>query len=84
MYPPNQALYSRKHISRWLQEDYVHMRLEERPLECIQEAGDIVYVPFDWGHAVLNIADQTFGYALEVLNRREVFASLPSLYQSCK
>jgi ribosomal protein L16 Arg81 hydroxylase len=75
-------LYSRKHISRWLQEDYEDT--EEKPLECIQEAGDVVYVPFDWGHAVKNEAEQTFGYALEVLNRREVFASLPSLYQSCK
>ncbi len=84
MYPPIQAIYSRKHISRWIEEDYVNLKEEEKPLECIQEAGDIIYVPFDWGHAVLNTAEQTFGYALELLNRREVFASLPEMYQNCK
>jgi hypothetical protein len=48
------------------------------PLECVQEAGDIAYVPFDWGHAVYNEHvdghDVNFGYALELLNRREVMS----------
>lgn len=82
VYPPLQSLYSRKHISRWLVEDYVHMNDDEKPIECTQRAGDIIYVPFDWSHAVIN-TEQTFGYALELLNRREVMASLPRLYRSC-
>merc|ERR1711907_917095 len=26
-----------------------------KPLMCEQNAGDIIYVPMDWGHAVLNL-----------------------------
>ncbi|KAG5181537.1 hypothetical protein JKP88DRAFT_263622 [Tribonema minus] len=31
-------------------------RLESRdaPMECLQNAGDLAYVPFDWGHAAIN------------------------------
>lgn len=29
----------------------------QRPLECIQRAGDVIYVPEDFGHAVLNLHD---------------------------
>ena len=28
-----------------------------RPLECVVEAGDVVYVPDGWYHAVVNLAD---------------------------
>lgn len=80
--PPTQALYSRKHIALWLKEDYAAMSEDERPLECVQEAGDIVYIPFDWGHATVNL-ELTFGYALELFNRRELFLTLPSHYQAC-
>ena len=31
--------------------------LEHKPLEVIQEAGDLLYVPSGWMHAVLNISD---------------------------
>ena len=30
---------------------------ELRMLEVIQEAGDIVFVPEGWGHAILNLED---------------------------
>ena len=36
-----------------------------RPLECTQQAGDAIYVPAGWGHAVLNLAEYNVGYALE-------------------
>ena len=29
----------------------------ERPLECVQGPGDVVYVPAGWYHAVVNLAD---------------------------
>ncbi|PRP88119.1 hypothetical protein PROFUN_04210 [Planoprotostelium fungivorum] len=83
MYPPLQALYSQKHVYRWLQEDYKDMREEDKPLECIQGPGDVIYVPFDWSHAVLNEEDGTYGYALELLNRREVMWSLPRFHRKC-
>ena len=33
-------------------------------LLCVQEAGDLIYVPRLWGHAVLNLA-QSVGAAVE-------------------
>ena len=38
--------------------------LEASDLLCVQEPGDIVYVPRLWGHAVLNLA-QSVGAAVE-------------------
>lgn len=32
-----------------------------RPMECVQSAGDLVYVPGEWGHAAMNLEDGTFG-----------------------
>ena len=32
--------------------------------QCIQESGDLVYIPDGWGHAVENLAESV-GYALE-------------------
>ena len=28
-----------------------------RPLECTQEAGDVMYVPWSWGHGTLNLGE---------------------------
>jgi hypothetical protein len=37
---------------------------EKSALECTQEAGDVVYVPRGWGHAVLNLRPSV-GWAVE-------------------
>ena len=29
--------------------------LAERPLECVQRSGEILYIPEHWGHAILNL-----------------------------
>lgn len=76
VFTPRKTLYSRKTIHRWVKEDYEELAEEDRPLECVQSPGDIVYVPLDWGHAVLNLDENTFGYALELLNRRDTFSHL--------
>lgn len=76
VFTPATTIYSRKTIKEWAEEDYSELGEDERPLECLQEAGDVVYVPLDWGHAVLNVEDNTFGYALELLNRRDTFSHL--------
>ena len=34
-------------------------------LQCVQEAGDVVFVPFWWGHAVLN-REPSIGVAMEM------------------
>lgn len=36
----------------------------EFPLECTQQAGDVIFVPSAWGHAVLNIKT-SIGFAVE-------------------
>jgi oxalate decarboxylase/phosphoglucose isomerase-like protein (cupin superfamily) len=37
---------------------------ERRPFECVQGGGDIIFVPRNWGHAVLN-EETSVGYARE-------------------
>jgi hypothetical protein len=81
IYTPSRTLYSRKHIKRWLDEDYEGLAEAEKPLECIQRPGDVIYVPLDWGHAVINLEENTFGYALELLNKRDTFAEFDRLPQ---
>eukprot|EP00913_Durusdinium_trenchii_P017176 g16152.t1 len=36
---------------------YPTLSADQRPLECVVHAGDIVYVPDGWYHAVVNLAD---------------------------
>lgn len=76
VYTPARTVYSRKTIQAWVDEDLPLLSEDERPLECVQRAGDVVYVPLDWGHAVLNLDENTFGYALELLNRRDTLAHI--------
>lgn len=74
VYTPKRTLYSRTPIQEWIDGDYSRLSEAEKPLECIQEAGDVVYVPLDWGHAVVNLEENTFGYSLELLNKRDTLA----------
>ena len=65
---PRSAVWSRRHIREYAEEGkggpgggrgaYGE---EERPMECVQRSGDMVYVPGDWGHAAMNVEDDTFG-----------------------
>lgn len=71
---PRSAVWSRRHIREYAEERKGGPRKEpgegagaagsaeeDRPMECIQRAGDLVYVPGDWGHAAMNLEDDTFG-----------------------
>lgn len=78
IFTPGRTLYSRKTIKRWVDEDYAGLPEEDKPLECLQRPGDVVYVPLDWGHGVLNLDDNTFGYALELLNKRDTLSHIAS------
>ena len=37
----------------------------ERPLECTQRAGDLMFVPRAWGHGILNL-EHSVGFAIEL------------------
>ena len=61
--PPFQGAYSAMPIRQWVDELYPSMQV----LECTQRAGDILYVPKYWSHAVLNTRE-SIGIAREFFN----------------
>lgn len=38
-------------------QDYPALRAAGGVLECVQESGDVLFVPEAWGHATLNLAE---------------------------
>ena len=60
--PPHTAMFSNTPIQEWLHASYE--KLAENLTECVQDAGDIIYVPCEWAHAVLNVRE-TIGMAVE-------------------
>ena len=61
--PPRHSLYSTKHISKWINEEYPQLNEAGKTFQCIQEAGDFLFVPDGWAHGVVNLAESV-GYAL--------------------
>lgn len=55
LFPPSKAFYSVTHPHKWYRDHYNTLPEHERPIELIQEAGDVLYVPQMWGHSVLNL-----------------------------
>jgi hypothetical protein len=57
LFPPASSLYSTKHINSWVHEDYNRTVNGDGgappPLECVQQPGDIIYVPDMWAHGVV-------------------------------
>lgn len=65
--PQRFTMWSLRHINTWLDKDYRRLKDkygEHAVLDCIQEPGDIMYVPKFWAHGVLNLAESV-GYAME-------------------
>lgn len=59
---PRSAVWSRRHIREYAEDGKGGPAGgEDRPMECVQRGGDLVYVPGDWGHAAMNLEDGTFG-----------------------
>eukprot|EP00434_Breviolum_minutum_P004550 symbB.v1.2.004013.t1/scaffold225.1/size261367/14 len=63
-YPPGDGPGGGFSLSDWIQLVYPSLEDDQRPLECIVEAGDVVYVPDGWYHAVVNLAD-TVGVSIQ-------------------
>ena len=61
--PPFKGYYSAQPIMEWYQNEYPKIQV----LECMQEAGNILYIPKYWSHAVLN-TQESIGFARDFLN----------------
>jgi hypothetical protein len=61
LYPPANSGTDSLHPIEWIQSEQYKQRA---PIEVLQEAGDLIYVPALWGHAVLNL-EETVAFALE-------------------
>lgn len=65
--PPVAAAYSKELPATWTTGE-APLELSMRPLECVQEAGDVLFIPAAWGHAVVN-TEVTVGGAVELMMR---------------
>ena len=61
LYQPHDAFYSIVPASDFTRSD---LRANSS-IQCTQQAGDIIFVPRNWGHATLNI-QQSIGLAYEL------------------
>eukprot|EP00038_Savillea_parva_P025637 m.48754 g.48754 ORF g.48754 m.48754 type:complete len:279 (+) comp7029_c0_seq1:1595-2431(+) len=64
--PPPYAMYSKEPAGRFFAKRLPQLQRDEHTVvyECIQEAGDVLFVPGTWGHATLNL-EESIGYASE-------------------
>ena len=66
LYPPQRAFYSNQPALEWFNAtvNTWDSTNTAAPLQCMQYEGDVIYVPGDWGHGVLNV-QSTIGVAVE-------------------
>eukprot|EP00747_Dinoflagellata_sp_TGD_P170962 gnl/TRDRNA2_/TRDRNA2_203822_c0_seq1.p1 gnl/TRDRNA2_/TRDRNA2_203822_c0~~gnl/TRDRNA2_/TRDRNA2_203822_c0_seq1.p1 ORF type:complete len:563 (-),score=89.94 gnl/TRDRNA2_/TRDRNA2_203822_c0_seq1:75-1763(-) len=61
LYPPQAnppgGVHGSWPIFDWLRNVYPDLKESQKPLECIQKPGDVLYIPEGWYHAVVNLAD---------------------------
>ena len=69
---------SNKQILNYMETDMSNLTesLGFKPLTCVQRAGDIIMVPENWGHGVVNV-QQSVALATEV--RNSIFRLKPPL-----
>ena len=68
--------YQCEHIrfkSQWLKNSLPKIQKHERPLECDQKVGDVLYIPDGWFHAVQNVGELTV--AVNGLNKNRSITS---------
>jgi hypothetical protein len=66
------TLYDSPTSSSWFREVLPLLTEEERPIEFVQEAGDIIFVPHGWWHCVVNLT-VTVAFTQNVINRANVY-----------
>jgi oxalate decarboxylase/phosphoglucose isomerase-like protein (cupin superfamily) len=70
LFPPEAAHQSILESVNWLQQEYPTESKAlfsggERPIECVQSAGDVLFVPYGWGHGTINV-DFSVAVAVEL------------------
>ena len=61
--PPFKGVYSAMPVMQWVKSQYSSINA----IECVQQEGDVLYVPKYWSHAVLN-TKESVGIAREFIN----------------
>lgn len=56
-YPPGDGPGGCFSLTDWIQIIYPTLKQAHKPIECVLEAGDMIFVPDGWYHAVINLAD---------------------------
>jgi len=62
LWPPAKAFYSTRDIYEWYVTDYPTLSGAQRPFECVEGPGEVLFVPSLWGHGVMYLED-TVGMA---------------------
>ena len=58
IYPPHNQIMSNKQILDFFETDRLALlRRGVRPVSCVQTAGDVLIIPENWGHGVLNLQE---------------------------
>ncbi|KAK6171403.1 hypothetical protein SNE40_019599 [Patella caerulea] len=62
MYPPDKTpnFHPDKTTLQWLIDDYTKLHVQDLPLECTINKGEIIYFPDRWWHGTLNIDTSVF------------------------
>lgn len=53
--PDNSDYYDAPTAIKWLLKVYPTLKEEQKPVECIQYAGDTIFIPSRWWHCVYNV-----------------------------
>mmetsp|Transcript_34625 Transcript_34625/g.78457 ORF Transcript_34625/g.78457 Transcript_34625/m.78457 type:complete len:252 (-) Transcript_34625:592-1347(-) len=72
LFPPGDAFYTTQPPGVWRDEYELPSGTVPFALECVQQGGDILLVPAQWGHATLNI-ETSVGMAIEFWHRSGMF-----------
>ena len=65
LFQPEHATYSKIPMKEWIEKDYPKLKGGAKPLECMQRAGDVLFVPHLWGHGTYNV-QESVGIAIEL------------------
>merc|ERR1712019_290738 len=68
MLPPDRAVYSKRPAVEMILDEAFAKGGELEPIDCVQEAGDVLYVPNQWAHATINV-EESIGVAYQFTMR---------------